>query len=87
MIKYCEICGKQFEVFEQRQMKRKYCSPECVKEKYRRAWHEKKDETQTKMTTKDNRNIDKINAEARKNGMSYGQYQAMKYMKEGAANG
>lgn len=87
----CRICGKLFDS----KHGSIYCSDECrkiaIKEQtkrrsgYYREYY-KKQRTEKK-TKKRKSEISDINAEARALGMTYGQYQAMKYLKEGGNNG
>lgn len=81
ILKKCEICGNEF-VADRRNAK--YCSKVCYKQgnnettKYIQA--EKAAEKARKKEAEAKRiPIWKINEEARKLGMSYGQYQAMIY--------
>lgn len=74
--KTCKICGKTFEGWNKDQ---KYCSVECkkindraVQEKYRKSLKEKE-----ALAAKKRMAINDINEEARKQGMTYGQYVAM----------
>ncbi len=73
MAKICPICGKEFEG------NRKYCNKECSKKGYylvqaRRIENKKK--AKQASAVKDNR-LQIIAKEARKAGMSYGQYVAL----------
>lgn len=73
MAKTCPICGKEFEG------NRKYCNKECSKKGYRLKQitrTEKKRKLKQKSRTNDNR-LQTIAKEARKAGMSYGQYVAL----------
>ena len=83
----CKNCGKLFEP-KPREI---YCSAECRKEvikaakRYQMYQFEKPKAEKPKKKRKSQ--LDAINAEARKLGMTYGQYQAMKYVKEGGIFG
>ena len=80
--KICRLCGKQFKGYGNQ----KYCSEECKKEAGLRPNNSISKPRQVSMR-KHKSQLSEINAEARKNGMTYGQYQAMKYLKEGGNNG
>ena len=90
-IRYCAICGKPFET-EHRNV---YCSRECAREAQRKQQNQYASRKSEMMKDLDEMRaikhpvvkqrkskIDKINAEAKKSGMTYGQYQAMKFMQE-----
>ena len=89
MIIKCGICGKEFEGAGNR----KYCSNECSHIAYtqqnKERWQREKGKPRerNKKPKKRKSQLDAINAEARKLGMTYGQYQAMKYVKEGGIFG
>lgn len=83
----CEICGK---LFNRRTGNQKYCCTECGKEANRRnvmrlgrKYRSKKIEQgrRTKKKVKESqKKIDELAVEARKHGMSYGQYVGLKDM-------
>lgn len=71
-IKTCEFCGKEYEAVRSSQ---KYCSQQCRKEMQKSLGEMKK--------IKKTSHIVDTCREARKLGMSYGKYQAMRMMKAG----
>lgn len=71
--KECLYCGKQF---VQRGHKQIFCSPECGKE-MRKSPHYKPQQTKKK---KKATSLKQMSIEARKHGMSYGKYVALKDM-------
>lgn len=78
--KDCPICSKRFYI----KGCNTYCSPECAKEANRRNLREKqelikKPKDNSVKPKKRESQISEINKNARSLGMSYGQYQAMKY--------
>lgn len=77
IIKACEICGKEFTAGRKNA---KFCSKECYKvgncERTKQKQHEKGEE---KRKNAEKMPIWKINEEARKMGLSYGQYKARIY--------
>lgn len=84
-IRICPVCGKEFI-----DRTRKYCSPKCSKEGYRRRqlkysidrYHEEK-ENQLRETKKpkEKSQLERLAREAREAGMTYGQYVALEYAK------
>ena len=80
--KICKLCGKPFKAYGNQQ----YCSEECKQEARLRRNNSISKPRQVSRK-KHKSEITNINAEARALGMTYGQYQAMKYMKEGVNNG
>lgn len=73
-IKKCESCGAEFETDRGYQ---KYCSRECRLEMSRSL---AKQRTQEKKKKKDD-SLGRACIEARRLGITYGQYQAMQYIK------
>lgn len=69
-IRKCEFCGNEFRPRNGNQI---FCSISCRKKQYNAAAF-----PQVPKEKKKNEELVKINEEARKLGMSYGQYQAMK---------
>ena len=59
----CASCGKMF--YSER--KRKYCKPDCYRENYHRPTSDRK-------VSKPKRSLAEINAAAKAEGLSYGQY-------------
>lgn len=84
-IRTCPVCGMEFT-----DRTRKYCSPKCSKEGYRRRQlkyskerqHEEK-ENQLRRTEKpkEKSQLERLAKEAREAGMTYGQYVALEYAK------
>lgn len=81
----CAMCGAKFYIYDRKQMKQKYCSESCRRAMQQKQAKEHKIAENAKKRAKGNKNIVNINEEARKLGLTYGQYQAMKYME--ARNG
>ena len=80
--KICKLCGKLFNGYGNQ----KYCSEECKQEAGLRPNNSISKPRQ--VSRKEHKSeISSINAEARKNGMTYGQYQAMLFLKGGQENG
>lgn len=75
-IRKCEFCGKEFRPRNGNQI---FCSTVCRKKQYNAVAL-----PQVPKPKKKNEELVKINEEARKLGMTYGQYQAMRYVKGGA---
>lgn len=82
-IRICPVCGKEFT-----DRTRKYCSPKCSKEGYRRRqadysikrYHTEKESRQGEAgRTKKLSPLEEISRRAREAGMSYGQYVALEY--------
>lgn len=82
MIRICKICGKEFDT---NGTPAKCCSKKCMAEnnklvaaeRARERWQQEK----IRREKKDNmKKIVDLTVEARKNGMSYGQYVAQMYM-------
>lgn len=98
IIKICEICGKEFEA---RDSRKKYCSDECKRKAglmRSMAWRTRKKEIRVVWKSEKERKLalerkinaqklDEFEAGAREQHMSYGQREALKYMKERDANG
>lgn len=86
MIRQCKICGKEF---ESNGTPAKCCSKECMAENNRRRsreqnkerWQAEKAKRRKKYSNR--QQIVDLTVEARQHGMSYGQYVALMYMKEG----
>ncbi len=84
-IRTCPVCGREFT-----DRTRKYCSPKCSKEGYRRRqakysiarYHTEKDK-QIKEAKKPKKEspLERLAREAREAGMTYGQYVALEYAK------
>lgn len=84
-IKVCPVCGKEFT-----ERTRKYCSPKCSKEGYRRRqlkysidrYHEEKENRQKAAgRIKKVSPLEEAARKAREAGMTYGQYVALEYAK------
>ena len=69
----CSICGKVFKISESNRAK-KYCSKECATTAARKRL--------VKSSKNEGDRISKKNEEARMMGLSYGQYQAQKYLQD-----
>ena len=75
----CAVCGREFEKIKNRQT---ICSDECrelrKKENVTRAWNKRKFKAEIKKrkATSNIKSISEIQKEARKAGMSYGEYVA-----------
>lgn len=81
--KICEVCGKQFVGIKRTA---KYCSKPCrevaMKERHRILQAEKAEKAaREKENEKQKKPIWQLNEEARKLGLTYGQYQAMRMAK------
>lgn len=74
--KICSVCGKEYPT---EFIRSNYCSPEC-KESRQNERIVKGVYTKKKKEKLDDSNISKVNAMAKKMGMSYGQYVALQYM-------
>lgn len=76
----CVICGKRFEYMKGTKVT---CSIECKEERQRQYSRKRNEELKVnKPPKKINSNLDDIEKEARKLGMSYGKYMALNAMKE-----
>lgn len=82
-IKVCPVCGREFT-----DQDRKYCSPKCSKEGYRRRqadysikkYHTEKESRQGEARrTKKLSPLEEKSRRAREAGLSYGQYVALEY--------
>lgn len=69
----CEYCGKEYTPVTGIQ---RFCGSKCSNKFYTKERAERRAKKKTKKTS----NIDIINREAISNGISYGKYQAMKYL-------
>lgn len=82
-IRTCPVCGREFT-----DRTRKYCSPKCSKEGYRRRqakysiekYHKDK-RVKEDGKPKEERPIEALARKAREAGMSYGQYVALEHTK------
>lgn len=74
MKKTCKQCGKVFETECKKQI---FCSKSCGSKD---AWRKEKERRAEKK--KSSHNLEKINEEARKLGLSYGKYKAMIYKQQ-----
>ena len=86
----CGICGKQFISIVYNS---KYCSNACKEEanriKQREYWHKRNAAEQEKKALEEKNKPEplwKIEAEAWEHGMSYGQYEAKKWLEKGKKN-
>lgn len=84
--KNCIICGQPFIAFRSSQV---CCTDKCRRKRIEgqhalaKEKKARKEKVQEEKEIRDiHSNIDEINAEARRKGLSYGRLQAMKYMKE-----
>lgn len=75
----CDVCGKKYETDIRRNCKHWLCSSKC-----RTKFESEHKKSKEKSTKKDNqKEILSVESEARKRGMTYGQYVAMLYMRDG----
>lgn len=84
-VKICPVCGGKVTA-----KNRKYCSPKCSKEGYRKRqakysiekYHTEKDKQnkEAKKPKKESQ-LERLAREAREAGMTYGQYVALEYAK------
>lgn len=74
--KICNYCGKTFETSKRGQ--HKYCSDECRKKFY----NPKRYFAEIEPKEPKESHINEINAEARARGMTYGMYQAQKFLNQ-----
>lgn len=78
MIKVCKICGNEFETEVKRQQ---MCgSIECRREYQMQIWRKSKEKSARKRNKSNAKKITDLAVEARKHGMTYGQYVAKMYL-------
>ena len=77
--KKCEVCGKEFTAYKKTQI---CCSAECAEERKRRKsleyQRQKKEKRKIEKIEPNKDRITEMETEARRNGLTYGQYVAKK---------
>lgn len=73
---FCKYCGKEFQAEYRKNHTRLYCSFACKRKSNTKMQTDRRRSSKEECPTKFNTELDIIAAEARKEGLSYGQYVA-----------